>query len=237
MPLPLAAAGIEAGVGLLQTGIGIAQKIKAAKLARSNIRPVLKDNPYIDQGYALAGSMASQGLSDATRQAYQTGIDRNLSAGIDAITRAGGSVNNIGDLIDSGSSALREMAYADQQIKARNTSQFLDAIQKKADEDRDQWFLNEYAPYQDRAAMISQLSGQGMTNIFKGINTAGSAAMGALQSDIYNEQSPQGSPQAYMPSMRRADLSVTTAPIPIGSAAISPTLMDLSTESLLSRFR
>jgi hypothetical protein len=132
------------------------------------------------------------------------------------------------------------MALADQQLKSRNTSVFLDAIQKKADEDRDQWFHNEYAPYQDRAAMISQLSGQGMTNIFKGINTAGSAAMGALQANLYNENPlGQNAPaEAFSPSIRRDDtLNVTTAPIPLGSTAISPTLMDLSTESLLRRFR
>jgi hypothetical protein len=223
---------VQGGIGLLQSGIGIAQKIKAAKLAKRNVRPELEDNAYIDDMYTLTASQAGQGLSDATKQSFLTNIDRNVSSGIDAVLRGGGSVNNIGDLIDSGNSAVREMAWADQQVRARNTSQFITAIQAKADEDRDQFFLNELAPFQDRAQMISELSKQGMDNIFKGVNTMGSAAIGAFGDPYKNETEgltnrSQSQAQSYSPNIRTQPLTVSTVPM----------LNDYSTEALLNRYR
>jgi hypothetical protein len=178
--LPMvAAAGAQAIGAVLQTGLGLLQKAKAAKLARKNVRPDLQSNPYIDQQYGLTGSMAQEGLSDASKQLYLDTNDRNLSASFDAIIKGGGNANNIADAFAGSQDIIRSMALQDDQARLQNRSLFLNyGLKPKADEERDKFFLNQYIPYKDRAEMIAQLSNQGMNNIWKGIDSGLQAATG-----------------------------------------------------------
>lgn len=175
----IAPAIIMGGVALAQFGVGIAQKAKAAKLARQK-RPELDDNPYLEQQYNLTGSRAQQGLTGSTLQAYQTNADRGLSSSLEASLRAGGGVNNIADLYEGQQNGLRQLAMINEETKMRNVNTFLEVgLQGKSDQERDQFFLNQYAPFQDQAALSAQLSQEGMNNVWKGVNTGVGAAIDA----------------------------------------------------------
>jgi hypothetical protein len=191
--MPLTGAIIAGATGLLQTGLGIGQKAKAAKMARKNPRPDLKDSKYLQDMYQLTGAYAGQGLSDEAKQAYISQNDRNLGSSLDAILRSGGSPNLISDIYDDSQSGVRQLALADDTAKMRNMERFLTVQDKKADEERDKFFVNQYAPWKDKAQMIAGLSQQGMDNIWKGINTMGSAAVGYADSKQYASKSlPDG---------------------------------------------
>lgn len=196
----VAAAAVGAGVGLAQAGVGIAQKIKAAKLAKSNIRPILEDNEYLDDAYRVSQARASEGLNESSKQDFLTNNDRNLSSSIDAILKGGGSVNNISDLYDNNQGVLRRLAVADQEMQARNMQTYFAMLDKKQQEDSDQFFLNQYAPYQDKAALAASLAQQGQENLWKGINAIGGSAMNMMASKSAPDLTGGKTPQAYVPT-------------------------------------
>jgi hypothetical protein len=170
MLAPVAIAGlIQGGIGLAQSVVGGIQKLKASKMAKQNKAAVLEDNPYIDDQYALTANYASQGLSEGAKQAMITNSDRQFSAGITDLLRAGGNLNNIGDLYEGNQAALRALALVEAYIQY--------GLQAKANEDRDQFMLNKWVPQRDTAQLIAELSKNGMTNLWKGIDTMGSGAI------------------------------------------------------------
>lgn len=179
--MPIPGESIVGGVtGLIQAGIGIAQKIKAAKLAKHNKRPDLEDDPYLDDAYNLAVSGASEGLSTSTKQQYLTNNDRNLSSSLNAMLTLGGGPNLVSELYDDSGNQLRVLAAADEAAKVRNRETYFTYAKAKASENRDEWMLNKYVPYRDTQEQIASLSKQGMDNIWKGINTTGSAVISAM---------------------------------------------------------
>lgn len=178
LPALAAAAIISGGMGLAQAGLGYAQKMKAAKLARNNPTQKLNDDPYLDDQYALTASYAQQGLSDGTKQLLTSTVDRNLSGSITDVLRAGGSINNIADLYEGSQNVLRQVALEEERAKMRNIESFIqNGTQVKANENRDQFMINKWVPQRDTAQMIAELSKQGMDNIFKGLDTAGGSAI------------------------------------------------------------
>ncbi len=180
---PMAAAAAVGGVvGAAQLGVGIAQKIKANKIARSNKRPVLEENEFLDDSYNLAESRAGQGLTDGARDAYTTAADRAMASSINALLKSGGNANNIADLYQGSQSGIRAIALADEEARVRNNEGYLRVAQQKADEERDRWFVNQFSPYQDLAAASTQLSADGMKNIFSGLGTVAGAGMQMLGS-------------------------------------------------------
>lgn len=184
MPLPLA---IPLIMGGLQTAQGVMQKIKAAKLAKRNPRPKLKDNKFLNDQYQLTGSYAGTGLTAGAKDLMVTNNDRNQSSALDALLKTGGSANLVGDIYSSGQDALRGLALAEDQARVNNMNRYLGVVGKKSEEERDQFFVNEYAPWKDQAKLISELSTQGMDNIWKGFNTGGSAALQAIDANQYEK--------------------------------------------------
>lgn len=221
--LYLAPAAIGMIAGGLQMAIGAVQKIKAAKMAKHNIRPLLKDNPYTEDMYNLTGSYANEGLSESSKQAYLGNNDRNLSSSIEAMLKLGGNPNLISDMYSSSQGGIRELAVAEQQAKNNNINRFIQSgLIPKASQERDKFFLNEMVPFQDKAALISSLSNQGMDNIFKGFNTGASAGIQGMMGDMYKSDpvTPDGgdfgnlagrltTPQSTIPLGRRRALQST----------------------------
>lgn len=176
---------ITAVLGGLQTATGVLGKIKAAKMAKSNKRPELKDNPYLNDVYNMTGAYANTGLSASAKQSLISNNDRSLSSSIDAILTTGGSANQIGSLYESSTGALRQMALSEDQARYRNRQDFAEASLKKADEVRDKFLVNEYGPWKDQAQLIKELSSQSMQDIWGGLNTVGSAAISGMGSKMY----------------------------------------------------
>lgn len=172
---------IGIGTGVLQGVVGFAQKLKAAKLARANgEQPELEDDPYLDDGYKRSLANAGQGLSENAKQAFLKNNDRNLSSSLDTMLKLGGGSSLVSDLYDRGGSALQGFALAEEKAWRDNQQIFAGYEKAKASENRDEWYINKFKKWSDKNAAIEELSKQGMTNIWKGINTAGGSVIKSL---------------------------------------------------------
>lgn len=187
-PLTIAALGTQALSGIAQTVTGIFQSGKANKMARKNPRPKYNIQKPIYDNQAIAESRAGQGISDAAMQAYTTFNDRSLSLGIDSILRGGGSVNNIADIYDTAQTGLSKLALIDEEVRAKNIRDVITQNNIMASELDKEWQVNVFAPYADTAQAAAALKGQGSDNIWKGINSFGSAISNAAMANKYGSE-------------------------------------------------
>lgn len=213
---------IGAVTGGIQSVIGIAQKIKAAKLAKSNIRPDLTDSTYLDDSYKLNEAYAGEGLDENSKQAYIQNNDRNLSSSLDTMLRLGGGPNLVSQLYDTSTNALQGLALADETARVRNRANFVASQKDKSSEQRDEFFLNKYQPWKDQNALINQLSNEGMQNIWKGVNTAGSAVVGSLNPYGNKSNTSTTAPALEGGSIATNDLSKYFTPMKLQKMSLGP---------------
>lgn len=192
--------------GLLQAGLGIGQKAKAAKMAAGNKRPEYEISQQAKDNQALAESMASEGLSDSAKQLYTSNADRGLTSSIDAILKGGGDVNAITDLNDGYNQSLSQFAMAEDQAKFRNLNILMRANDALGAEHDKAWQINQYAPYADKAQQAAQMSASGMQNISGGINTGLSALSMAAMGKINPSAGVPGAAGSGMPQGSGLDL-------------------------------
>lgn len=184
----LAAALITAGTGAVQAGAGIAQKNKAARMAKKNIRPNYTIPKEIKENVAIASSRAQQGISDAAKQTYKQEAEHGLTAAISAITNNGGSVNNIGDLYGNYQEGIGRMAIIDDEMRVRNVNNLILANKDMADAVDKEFQINKWAPYADTAQAAAALSKQGNDNIWKGVNTIVGAGVNYATANMYKDE-------------------------------------------------
>jgi hypothetical protein len=186
-PVTISAA-IQAGAGIVQGVSGLIQQAKAKKMARSNKRPTYRRPKEIDTNQAVAESRASQGLSDGARQVMDQSNDRALTASLEAITKNGGSVNNIGSIYGANISGRQRMVLVDEEMRARNVQGLINQNNEMAAYKDKEWQVNVFAPYADKAQAAATLAKQGSENLWKGINTVGSAAANYMTGKQYENE-------------------------------------------------
>lgn len=174
-PLLAITAGIQGAMGLAQAITGIGQKNDAAEMARNAVRPVKR----IEQGYRdnlnLAESRASQGLGDAAMTVYENNMDRAMTSNTNAILMGGGDVNTIADLYDNAADNFSTLALLEEEIRMKNTQQYMLASERYAQEQEKAWMVNEYGPYKDTMQAATALQQQGTSNLWGGLGTAAQA--------------------------------------------------------------
>jgi hypothetical protein len=167
---------IQGGGGILQIGQGLIQEAQAKKIARNNPRPTYRRPGEVDTNTDIAESRAGQGMSDSARSAMEQLGDRDLTSSIEAITKNGGNVNNIGDIYGHSISGRQRMSILDDEMRSRNIQNLVTANNEMAGYKDKEWEVNVFAPYADKAQAAAALRKQGNDNIWKGVNTVGSAA-------------------------------------------------------------
>jgi hypothetical protein len=171
----LISAGVQAVGGIVQGVTGAIQKGQAKRMMRHNPRPTYKMPTEVRDNTAIATSRAGQGLSDGSRQVYEQDNDRALTASLEAITKNGGSVNNIGAIYSGNQNGRLRLALLDDEMRARNIQGLIAQNNEMAAYKDKEWEVNVFAPYADKAQAAATLAKQGSDNIWKGVNTVGSA--------------------------------------------------------------
>lgn len=183
MPLPLLAiaGGIQAAGALAKTIKGFGDLKSANELARNNIRPTynIEDEYYNNQ--SLAENNAQTGLSQQSLDYYGNQANRGLSAGIDATLQGGGGINSIQNLYDQYLQGGQKVAAEDSQLKNQNLKILMDQNAALAGQKTQQWVLNQYEPYKDKAQAASAAKTAATQNIFGGISGLASGAAVASQ--------------------------------------------------------
>jgi len=147
---------------ILQVGAQVAGTVKGVidlfgakkeeKKARAELsrlkQPFYKiQNEYYDNRN-IAGELAGGGLPDSSKNYYTTEAQRGLGTGINAVTTAGGSPNDVNRLFDTYNNSINKVASEDAQMRVQNIQNFMNVNRELAGQKTTQWSLNEYAPYQ-----------------------------------------------------------------------------------------
>ena len=187
--LPLiAAAGISAGLGLLQTGIGVGKSIKANKI-RKKAQSFFEANQYDVPGSATAALGVAQrqasGLSLPGESQIRAKLGETTATGVQQARNVGTSSADI----------LASMAglYANQQRQEtglgiqganrydQNQRYLGQALNNMAGYEDKKWQYNVLYPYQQMMGQAGQLGGQANQEISGGIGQIAGAASSFMQ--------------------------------------------------------
>lgn len=168
---------IIAAAGALYTiGSGIAQKAKANKIRRQNVRPQFQIQPEYQRNVSLAQSMAQEGLPQATQQFYQTQAERGLQSANDVALQTGQGVNAIAGNLDVYNQGIQRLAAQSGLLRNENIRYLIDQQTRLAEERQKEFAINQYAPFQERAREAAAMTNAGSQNINTGIQQGIGAA-------------------------------------------------------------
>jgi hypothetical protein len=191
---------------LVLAGIAGYQAIKSAndsaaakRRARLNIRPTfnIQDEYYKNQN--LAEGLAQGGMTQASKNYYQSQADRGLGSSIGALLQTGGGINSISHLYDSYDKNNMAIAAKDSEQHVDNIRYLMGVNKDLADQKTQKWVLDKYQPYLDEAKSIAGQKAQAAGEMNNSLNTLGSAASAYSTSQLYKDkggavkQGPDGS--------------------------------------------
>lgn len=213
-----ASASIQTGLGAAQTVVGLINnkkaKREAARLAAS--RPKLKKSPFVGDQLSLAESELAQGMSAEAENAYNQGMDRDLSSSLDAILKGGGSVNNVAEVFDRSSQGRQRLALMQDNLRL-NQIQNLAAARNNSENERQQMFqFNTWAPWADDAKANAAARSQAQNQIWGGLSTMGSSLMrGAAATKGKNDldKAFQTTPAQYETGQSFSPSTMSTTPM------------------------
>lgn len=179
MAVSIIAAALAAGTAIY----GAVQKDKAAKAARNNVRPQYEIPQTEYDNLNLLENNAGHGMSDMSKQYLLNNADRGLAASIGAIQRSGGNSNAMSGLYDNYFNNVGSIAVQDDKRKYENMMNLIQQRQRMGNAKDKEWQINDYAPWQDRAAAYAQQQAAGQQTMMSGINSFG-GAMGNFASGM-----------------------------------------------------
>jgi hypothetical protein len=148
--------GFNAGIaktlgGAVQTYMGN----RALKKLEAN-RPQYQVNPLIQ-------NIAQDGFGAQATNYYTENVNRGLGAGINAITSAGGDINQIMQLINGANNSYKQYAMANAQQKLANQQGLIN-------EQRAAWDYNTNIPFQQSYYRAVQQTNSGAQNMYGGLS-------------------------------------------------------------------
>lgn len=172
------AAGLVLGGAEFFSGLSKEKKDKQA--LDSLKQPFYSISSEIYQNRNLAAQQAGQGLPSATRQYETQEAQRGLGAGLDAILRSGGGVNDAALLTQGYNNQIGKIGSQDAEMHTQNLQYFMKANADLAGEKTKQWTINEYQPFEAKLKELKQNIQTDEQNKWGGLNTAvGSLSAGA----------------------------------------------------------
>lgn len=160
---------VTLGIAALQAGLGTFQYLNAIKQAKNNTRPFYSIDPAYQNNINLLTN--NLGLPSSALDLFYKNIGQNTSNGINAILANGGNGNQIAGVLGNQNQNYEKLAIDDTLQRKQDLAGIIAARLQLA-EQRDKAFqINQYAPYADRAAAISNQKAAGIQNIFGGLNS------------------------------------------------------------------
>lgn len=176
-------AGIQAGAGLLQAGLGFFQAKKAQKALERLNAPTYAPNQGIANYYKTAldryntNPYASQQYNVARQNA-----GRSLAAGLGALNDRRGGIAGISRLTAINNDSMLKAGAMAENERNQRFGQLGNATGMKAADDRYAFQTNQLMPYQNKYNMLAgkaaggnQIMNAGLQNVFGGISGFGEA--------------------------------------------------------------
>lgn len=180
------AAAVIAGISALgKAGVGIAQLLHSNK--DDNPRPFFDIQDEYFENRNIAARRASEGLTAGALDYYGDMAGRGLSGTSNAILQGGGNVNDITRAYDTYLQGIRSVAAKDSEIQNNNILTFLDKNEELAKQKVQQWAINKYEPFKDKAAAKAQERAAGIQNIFGGLQEGASILAAGETRNLYED--------------------------------------------------
>ena len=186
---PLAAG--EAGLGILQTGIGIINSIGARKRQNKLLsqRTSYKTPAEINQILQATQQNASLGLDPSTMDFLNNKTNTSFASSLDVIQRLGGDPNAMSSIFGQKVDALGNIAEMDTQAKMRNFSAYLSALDTVATNKTAEW-KSEQDIIKDKLQAAGADLNTANQNISGGVNMVTGAIGSQMTMDLYKNKKP-----------------------------------------------
>ena len=208
------AAGLQAGVGVIQAGIGIAQSINGNKRLNRLLqqREDYKSPDEVQQQYQLAQNEAQTGYGAATMSYFTNQTNSALTNSLNTASKLGADPNSISSIFSKNVDAIIKTSSDSEMTRMMKFDKLYASIAKVI-EGKDAEFADRRAKQDDLAAAARDKVKAGNENFKSGIN-------GVMGSVANNETSKLGGPLKSTPSTD----PVMTRPSSAVSSATGPAL-------------
>jgi hypothetical protein len=186
MPIPLAVAAIPA---IAQTGYGIYQAIKGAKMAKGLERPEYQIPEEIKSNLSQAQRLALEGMTAEEQQNWVDNIQRSGNFALRALGDRKAGLAGIAGVQQGMTDAYRQVGETDAQMRRQNISQLMQQNQVMAGYKDKEFELNEMNPFLAAAKAAESMKGAGVQNIFGGVK---SGLDTVLSQDVYKQMMGDG---------------------------------------------
>lgn len=216
----------QAGVGVLQSVMGIVQQGKERKEINKLMsqRKAFTTPEEVYQTLQATQANAQTGLGSQVLS-YLTGQnERGLSQGIGAATLLGGDANDLGALLDRYNTQSMGIAAQDQAAQMANFSKYLGALGVVAQNKEAEWQSRDNL-LKDRIQAAAARGQQGTLNLQSGLNATLGAITAGQQMGLYNQNLDYLNNLNMINSVTGVPLSNTptapTAPTPNSNAGVA----------------
>lgn len=181
---PLTAA--EAGMGILQTGIGIVNSIGAKKRQKKLLsqRTGYKTPAEINEVLQATQQNASIGLDPSTMNFLDNKTNSAFASSLDVIQRIGGDPNAMSSIFGQKVDALGDFAEVDTRARMKNFSAYLEALNTVAANKTAEW-KSQQDIIKDKLQAAGADLNTANQNISGGLNTVAGGIGAQLTMDLY----------------------------------------------------
>lgn len=188
---PLALAGIQAGAGLLQAGIGMIGARKARRALENMPTPTYSPVKSITDYYNEAQRRYQESPYQSNLYKMQAqNIQRGTAQGLSALQGMRSGQAGVTNLVQAQNDAMLKAGAAAEQQRDQRFNQYGVASGAMAGEQKKAWEVNQLMPYEKRmnilgqkAAGYTQMMNAGLQNAFGGAQT-GMMAKGGMGGSV-----------------------------------------------------
>lgn len=173
-------AGLVAGLGAAKAIGGIGQGNTADALEKQNIRPVDAPESEYLQNVAEANNMAQNGIASSQYNSSLNNIQRNQNFALRSATNRGGGLAALSGIIGAGNDAYSNLGVQDQIARERNLQTAFQQRRALALRKQQAFDWNDKQKFLENASAIRALRASSSQNIWGGLTSIGSAALGGF---------------------------------------------------------
>ena len=175
---------VTGGLGsLFSLGAGLFNNAKANRLDKESIRPIYQTPDEVLLNQKQAALDATHGMGGTEYNNSLNSINRNTSAGLDALTKDRNSLAGVGNLVARANDATLNLDAQDDAIQRQNKGVLYDANNNVAQYKDKEFQYNKADKYKQEQDIIAQLRGAGGANIGNGVNGLAGLGMAAFMSN------------------------------------------------------
>jgi len=170
MPIdPLTLTSVVAPMAL-QTGLGIYQQAKGARMAAQAERPEYEIPQEIYENLSQSELMALEGLPAEQKKEFVDNIQRGIQAGMRGLKDRSAGLAGIGGLVQQQMDQYRNMFSQDAAQRINNIATLQNNRNTMATYRDKEFKTNELDPYMNQVAAAEAMKGAGLQNIMGGVS-------------------------------------------------------------------